>query len=292
MDKKYYIAMGGVVAASIVALAGCETISEAEKQGFSFETPNTGVELMSEELFNICGSWTPYNLAFEDDNKYEEVYYCTGDKELSLYMYKGVFAKNLQTLINSSYYKTQGEDKSEVYVDNIFKRGTSLVYKNNEYVEEIYEDPLKRFNAELDEKNADGVLVTEEVLDSNEWVESNEDPNVLISPGGSALFMGAVFASMLALQNSDYYKTNGINTSKIAVPSSYIEGRSSLAYANGKYYTDKENIRTTSGSVAVAPRRTAPSITKAKSSISSKSSSTTPRGSSGIGTGARGGGAS
>ena len=292
------IVLGGMALTAVTALAGCSVHEEAIlNQGYSFEAPDTGVGLVSRELFNRCGSWTPYNVAFNDENVYDDIYYCTGDVGFPMYMYKGVFAINLPNLLASSYYKTQATDKSEVYVDDSFKSGNStLAFVDYDYVDEVYEDPTARFNEALDETEAEGVLVTQEEIDANEWVESEDDPDVLISQNdNSAMYMGALFASMMMLNNSSYYKSKGTETSGIAVPASYMSGNRQLGYSNRAYYSDKGNIKSTNTVVRSSQAR---SFSKAGLSTSPagkatiKAGGTSVRGGTGIGSGARGGGAS
>ena len=303
MDNRTKWAIGGMTLASISALAGCTMQETVEQQGYSFNAPDNGVVLMSESIFNSCGSWSPYNKVFLDDRQLDDVYYCTGSIGFPLYLYKGVFSLNLETLLASSYYKSHGENKTEVYVSESFKSHDTPVYKDYAYTEELFEDPTARFNEALDESETEGVLAVQEDIDSKQWEESPNDPDVLVSKDdGSAMYMGAMFASMAMLNNSSYYRSRGTDTSSIAVPASYMSGTSSLAYSNGAYYSDKGNIRSSNAKVQSTSSRNTTNAgkvtsTSGKASVSaskggtSVSGSTSGRGSGGIGSGARGGGA-
>lgn len=303
MDNRTKLILGGIALSSVTALAGCGTQDSIEEQGYSFSAPDNGVVLMSEAIFNSCGSWSPYNKVFLDDRQLDDVYYCTGSIGFPLYLYKGVFSLNLEKLVESSYYKSHGENKTEVYVSESFKSHDTPVYKDYAYTEELFEDPTARFNEALDESETEGVLATQSDIDSKQWVESPNDPDVLVSQtDNSAMYMGAMFMSMAMLNNSSYYRSRGTDTSSIAVPAAYMSGTTPLGYSNGAYYSDKGNIRSTTAKVQSTSTRNTTNAgrvttTTGKASVSASkggstiSGSTSGRGSGGIGTGARGGGA-
>lgn len=319
--KPTYIATG-IIAVSALSLAGCgdmETL--AEKNGFTKEAQDNGLHLMSQDVFEACGSWSMYNKVFDDENKYNDIHYCTGELATPVYLYKGAYALSLNRITESKYFKTNGVDKSDVYVPDTFRRSTELAFRNNAYTSELYEDPVARFDEALDETEAEGVLVTQEQIDAGEWVQSEEDPDVLVnSNDNSLMYMGVLFASMAMMNNSSFYNSRGAVTQGVAVPASYMDKNTTLGYSNGTYYTDKDNIKkkddrgTNTGFIAgggsgsgssgvVLAGTSAKTMTSAGKATVSGSTSTikggsanggsvSARGGGGISSGAKGGGAS
>lgn len=247
MRKLPLVASVGLLSSTV--LVGCADTSPTIESknyvtyGYSDETKDTGLYLVPEEYLINCGSWSPYNKVFKDDKVYDEVYYCTGKKDETVFLYRGVMAFNLKTLTTSQYYLTKGVDKSEVFVTEGYKsRNIIPSYFNGKYSVPLVEDPTVRFDESIQEENAEGALITQSQLDNEQWKDSDDNEDVLVSNNNSVLYAGVLFASMLALQNSSFYKSKGTDTSRIAVPNSVKTGKDSLGYSNGKYFSNN-NIK-------------------------------------------------
>lgn len=259
MKKLSLVASVGLL--SSTTLVGCSSthptieIENYLTYGYSDETKDTGLYLVPEEYLVNCGSWSPYNKVFKDEKVYDEVYYCTGKKDEKVFLYRGVTSFNLKTLVTSQYYLTKGEDKSEIFVTDGYKeRNIIPSYFNGKYSIPLVEDPTIRFDESIEEENAEGSLITQSQLDNEQWRDSDDAEDVLISNNNSVLYAGVLFASMLALQNSSYYKSKGVDTSRIAVPSSVKNGKDSLGYSNGRYFSNN-NIKSSKATTIPATNK-------------------------------------
>lgn len=269
-----------LVASTLFGCSGSDidlTKITPEATGFTNTTTNSGLILMSQSKFDECVGWT-----VKDKENYEDVYSCTDSKSDEVHMAMGVYSLDMDKLVSSEYYKSGGADKSEVFVDTSkeAKDDVLVTYLDGQYLVDIPTVVDADFNQDLAEEDAEGVLATTDQVDSQNWVSSEDDEDVLISESSDAvMYMGAIFASMMLMKNSSFYKSGGADKSGIAVPSSYKSGSSSIAYQDGKYNNSSNSIKSSKVPVHGSSFK-APSNSAGKSVHG------------GVGSGARGGGAS
>lgn len=222
-------------------LTACSMNSAIAFQGFDFDAPDLGVYVASETFVTDCGGWAKMDVVDGDYEGVESIYYCAEEDAPNLFMYKGVYSPDLETLTSSSYYTSHGEDKSEVFIHEVDREvGVSPAYVNDGgYGGVLYLDPL--LGLEENVENPEGTLATRDDIESSNW---EEDGEFLTNEVGHALLAGVLYASLKDAKNSSQYKNDDM--SFIAVPKKIKEDKSQVGYSSGVYFTSKGNITSNS----------------------------------------------
>lgn len=270
-----------ITTAAVTVLAGCS--NETSQTSEEFISVDSLKEMSKLEL-EKCIAWAEYDDISQDEVKYPGVLFCT-TAHTPIFMYKGVFTETLTGLTLTDFYRSGGENMTEVARVKIHVPA----YEDGKYTIVLNEDETAKFSRTVTENDAEGVLATSDELDATEWIGTDEDSEVLIAEsGGHAMFMGAMFMSLAALQSSNYYKSRGSDRSGIAVPASYRSGATALAYSQGSYKPSNSSaIKGSSVRISSESPKTVSGATKGSTMKSFLST-----GKSGISTGARGGGGS
>lgn len=138
------------------------------------------------------------------------------------------------------------------------------------------------YNIDLDESSAEGVLISQEEFEKDNWVGSEEDPEILINENtGEAMFEGAVYGALAAVLASKLYNSGGTDKSSTAVSSSVKKDNSPSAFSGGSYKSS-DMSKVTGSTVKIDKPADAKIKTKGSSSM----------GKGGVSSGGKGGGAS